>query len=308
MLTRVIDDIAGGKSGNQNAAQRMLDLKVAKLPEIQQDNTDRNRTSPFAFTGMKFEFRAVGSSQSIAFPVMLLNAAVAEAIAELSAKLRKKLHDEKMPVDDAVLAVVAEAFRETKAIRFEGNGYSNEWVDEAARRGLPNHRRTPEALEQLVCASSQALFSSLGILSHEELESRFHVRMERYVKDMLIEMTTLKEMVDTLVLPAGLRCHGELAQSAAAARAAGITIVPQVAQANHIGTLVQELQARRDALVAVLDQAEGLHHDPTACAKLLTGAGADAMAAVRDRADALELQLPDELWPLPKYREMLFPV
>ncbi|MCU0626433.1 MAG: glutamine synthetase III [Gemmatimonadaceae bacterium] len=307
-LTHVIEEIAEGRSGTSSAAQRMLDLKVAKLPEIQQDNTDRNRTSPFAFTGMKFEFRAVGSSQSIAFPVMLLNAAAAEAIAELTAKLRKRLHDEKQPVDDAVLAVVAEAFRETKAIRFEGNGYSHEWVDEAARRGLPNFRRTPEALEQLVTAQSRALFVDLGILSEVELESRFHVRMERYVKDMLIEMHTLKEIVDTLVLPAGLAFHGQLAEAAAHARAAGISIVPQVEKANHVGTLVQELQARRDTLVRVLDQADGLHHDPVACAKLLTGAGADAMAAVRDRCDTLELATPDALWPLPKYREMLFPV
>ncbi|MCU0619230.1 MAG: glutamine synthetase III [Gemmatimonadaceae bacterium] len=308
MLTRVIEDIADGKSGNQNAAQRMLDLGVAKLPEIQQDNTDRNRTSPFAFTGMKFEFRAVGSTQSIAFPVMLLNAAVAEAIVELTAKLRAKLHDEKQPVDDAVLAVVAEAFRETKAIRFEGNGYSQEWVEEAARRGLPNYRRTPEALEQLVSERAKALFAATGILSEAELESRFHVRVERYVKDMLIEMTTLKEIVDTLVLPAVLEYHGSLATAAAAAKAAGIAIVPQVATANHVGTLIQELQARRDTLVSVLDQADGLHHDPLACAKLLTSAGADAMAAVRDRCDTLELVTPDERWPLPKYREMLFPV
>ena len=308
MLTRVIEDIASGKSGNQNAAQRMLDLGVAKLPEIQQDNTDRNRTSPFAFTGMKFEFRAVGSTQSIAFPVMLLNAAAAEAIAELTAKLRKKLHDEKVPVDDAVLAVVAEAFRETAVIRFEGNGYSQEWVEEAARRGLPNFRRTPEALEQLISAQAKALFTGTGILSEAELESRFHVRVERYVKDMLIEMTTLKEIVDTLVIPAVLEYHGSLAAAAANAKAAGIAIVPQVATANHVGTLIQELQARRDTLVSVLDQADGLHHDPLACAKLLTSAGADAMAAVRDRCDTLELVTPDERWPLPKYREMLFPV
>ena len=149
MLTKVINEIADGKTGGKTAAQRMLDLGVNKLPEIAQDNTDRNRTSPFAFTGMKFEFRAVGSSQSIAFPVMLLNAAAAEAIAEMTVEL-KKLIKKGTAVDDAVLAVVSKAFRETKAVRFEGNGYSEAWVKEAAKRGLPNFRKTPEALEQLV--------------------------------------------------------------------------------------------------------------------------------------------------------------
>jgi glutamine synthetase len=280
---------------------------VAKLPEVAQDNTDRNRTSPFAFTGMKFEFRAVGSSQSIAFPVMLLNAAAAEAISEMTDKLRTLIGDG-MPVDEAVLNVVSEAFRETKAVRFEGNGYSAEWVDEAARRGLPNYRKTPEALEQLITPQSRETLTSLGILSNAELESRFHVRMERYVKDVMIELITLKEIVDTLILPAAFKYFGDLASAAAHAVTAGISIVPQVAQANHIGTMIQELQSRRDALSSVIERAEGMHHDPTAQAKLLTAEGTDIAAAVRDRCDALEVVVADDCWPLPKYREMLFPV
>jgi glutamine synthetase len=306
-LTKLMNEIAEGRAAGKSAVQRMLDLGVNKLPEVAQDNTDRNRTSPFAFTGMKFEFRAVGSSQSIAFPVMLLNAVVAEAIAELTAKLKQKLHDG-LSTDDAVLAVVAEAFKETKAVRFEGNGYSAEWVEEAARRGLPNHRKTPEALEQLLTPTSRAVLTEYGILSDAELESRFHVRMERYVKDVMIELSTLKEIIDTMILPAAFGYHGTLSASAAAAHTAGITIVPQVAQANHIGTLIQELQTQRDALVSIIDRADGLHHDPTEQAKLLTSAGADTALAARERCDALELVIADELWPLPKYREILFPV
>ena len=306
-LTKLIDEIAEGRAAGKTAAQRMLDLGVNKLPEVAQDNTDRNRTSPFAFTGMKFEFRAVGSSQSIAFPVMLLNAAAAEAITEMTVKLKAQLGNG-IAVDDAVLAIVSEAFRETKAVRFEGNGYSAEWVEEAARRGLPNFRRTPEALEQLITPSSRKTLTELGILSDAELESRFHVRMERYVKDVMIELITLKEMVDSLILPAAFSYYGSLATAAAAAHTAGITVVPQVAQANHIGTLIQELQTRRDALASVIDRAEGLHHDPTAQAKLLTSDGTDTAEAVRSRCDALELVVADDTWPLPKYREILFPV
>ena len=306
-LTKVIDEIAEGRTGGKTAAQRMLDLGVNKLPEVAQDNTDRNRTSPFAFTGMKFEFRAVGSSQSIAFPVMLLNAAAAEAIGEMTEKLRQLIADG-TPVDDAVLAVVSEAFRETKAVRFEGNGYSAEWVDEAASRGLPNFVKTPEALEQMITPQSRHTLTSLGILSDAELESRFHVRMERYVKDVLIEMLTLKEIIDTLILPAAFKYHGMLAQAAASAHTGGITVIPQIAQANHVGTMILELQTRRDTLVSVLDRADGLHHDVTVQAKLLTSEGTAAAESARDRCDALELVVDDSMWPLPKYREILFPV
>ncbi|HUO51603.1 MAG TPA: glutamine synthetase III, partial [Gemmatimonadaceae bacterium] len=187
-LTRMINSIVAGKGGSTNAAQALIKLGVAKLPEIERDNTDRNRTSPFAFTGAKFEFRAVGGSASIAFPVMLLNATVAEAIAELTAELRPLLKKSRS-VDDAVLKVVRSAFRDTSAVRFEGNNYSDVWVREAEKRGLPNFRRTPEALAQMVTKQSRALFQKMGILSKEELESRYHVRLERYVKDMLIELT-----------------------------------------------------------------------------------------------------------------------
>jgi len=307
MLTRVIEEIASGKPSNGSAAAQMIQLGVAKLPEIQKDNTDRNRTSPFAFTGMKFEFRAVGASASIAFPTMLLNAVAAEAIDELTTKLREAKKTTKS-IDDAVLQVVSEAFRETASVRFEGNNYSEEWVEEAARRGLLNLRRTPEALAQMVTAQSRAMFSRLGILSEVELESRFHVRIERYVKDMLIELHTLQQMVDTLVLPAAAAYANELAAGAAHAKSAGISVIPQVAMANRLGELIVQLQEGRAALGAAIDRAEAMHDEPEAQAKLLTSEGADTMARVRACCDALELSVADSSWPLPKYREMLFPV
>ena len=306
MLTRVIESIASGKASS-NASQAMIKLGVARLPEIEKDNTDRNRTSPFAFTGNKFEFRAVGSSASIAFPIVLLNAAVAESIAELTEEIRGSMKRGKA-VEDVVLAVVQKAFTESAAIRFEGNNYSSEWVAEARQRGLPNLRRSPEALEQLTTRQSRTLLTKLGIFSKEELESRYHVRLERYVKDMLIEMHTLREMVDTLILPAAFSYSGTLAASAAHAVSAGIANVPQVQAANEVGGMITALRASRDTLDAVITKAEAMHDDLPKQAKLLTGAGADAMAAVRDGADALELKVADDIWPLPKYREMLFPV
>jgi glutamine synthetase len=294
-------------ASGEHAAQQLIQLGVAKLPEIEKDNTDRNRTSPFAFTGNKFEFRAVGSSQSIAFPVMLLNAAVAEAIADLTAKLREELKRTKA-VDDAVLAVVRESFRQSSAVRFEGNGYSEEWVREAEGRGLKNLRRTPEALEELMTAEAKALFASTGILTDPELESRYHVRVERYVKDMLIEVDTLTQIVDTLVLPAAYGYANALARGAAHAKQAGIKSAPQVAAAERVGGLIEALEAARTRLGEVADRAAHMHGEPSECGRLLTGEGADAIAAVRAASDALELVLPDDQWPLPKYREMLFPV
>src|SRR5690348_9545453 len=171
MLTKVIEAIASGRRAT-SAEQEMIKLGVARLPEIEKDNTDRNRTSPFAFTGAKFEFRAVGSSQSIAFPIVLLNATVAEAIGELTDAIRKELKTTESR-DDAVLKVIRDAFKKTTAVRFEGNNYSDAWVKEAKKRGLPNFRRTPEALGQIVTKPSRELFMNLGILTKEEIDSRY---------------------------------------------------------------------------------------------------------------------------------------
>ncbi|MBK5188724.1 MAG: glutamine synthetase type III [Gemmatimonadaceae bacterium] len=307
MLTRVIEDIAAGKTSPTNAQQAMIKLGVARLPEVEKDNTDRNRTSPFAFTGAKFEFRAVGASQSIAFPVMLLNATVAEALGELTVALKSALKRTKS-VDDAVLEVVRDAFKETAAVRFEGNNYSSDWVVEAAKRKLLNLRRTPEALAQLLTKESRAVLTKLGILSKPEIESRFHIRLERYVKDMLIEIHTLEELIDTMVLPAAFSYLAGLAKSAADAKTAGVKVTPQLDAANSIAKMIQELQTRREALGKVAAKAEGMHEELEGQAKLLTSDGADRMADVRESSDALELVVSDDLWPLPKYREMLFPL
>jgi glutamine synthetase len=305
MLTGMLDEITSGKVRG-SAEEQMLRLGVAKLPEIKRDNTDRNRTSPFAFTGQKFEFRAVGGSQSIAFPIMVLNAAVAEALGELTEQLREKLNGSKK-ADDAVLAVVRESFAESAPIRFEGNNYSQEWVEEAERRGLPNLKRAPEALAQLVTPQSRALFNRLGILSEDELESRYHVKLERYSKDILIELNVLREMVDTMVLPTAFQYLGVLTRAAADARTAGISVAPQAAAAEELGRLVEDLRARRGGLDQVIRDAAEIQ-DPQGQADFLSEQRARCLEDVRALCDQIELTVPDVLWPLPKYREMLFPV
>jgi glutamine synthetase len=306
MLTDMIESMIHEKSA-ASAEEEMMKLGVARIPEIRRDTTDRNRTSPFAFTGAKFEFRAVGSSQSIAFPVALLNAAVAEAIGELTQELRGEL--EKIPkTDDAVLRVVRRAFKATSAVRFEGNNYSAEWVKEAAKRGLPNYRRTPEALAQLATKPAKKCLVGLGVLTEEELDSRYHVRLERYIKDMLIELHMLREMVDTLVLPAAYSYASALADAAAKSRAARITVIPQIETANAIGKMIKDLQKHRAVMLKVIAKADTMHEELPELAELLTHQAADAMAAVRSCCDAIEGAIDDDCWPLPKYREMLFPV
>ncbi len=307
MLTSVVEDIAAGKAGKGSAEATMLKLGVDKLPEVVQDNTDRNRTSPFAFTGAKFEFRAVGGSQSIAFPVMLLQTAVAEALDELCGSLEKALKSAKT-TGDAVLSVVQEAFKSTTAVRFEGNNYSDEWVVEAKKRGLPNLRRTPEALAAMVDDTSRALFAATGVLTEPELHSRYHIRLERYNKDLLIEMHTLQQMIDTQVLPACYTYLGDLAGDAGRGSTSGINLQPLINAANAVSNQVAALQKARTDLSKVLAKAEALHDELVAQGELISTAGREAMDAVRAASDALELTVGDAYWPLPRYREMLFPV
>jgi glutamine synthetase len=306
MLTDMIDSIIHEK-GNVSAEEEMMKLGVARIPEIKRDTTDRNRTSPFAFTGAKFEFRAVGSSQSIAFPVALLNAAVAEAISEITDELRAEAKKTER-VDDAVFKIVRRVFKETTPVRFEGNNYSEEWVKEAAKRGLPNLKRTPEALAQLVTKSSKKCLIGLGILTDEELESRYHVRLERYIKDILIELHTLREIVDTLVLPAVFSYSSQLLEAVTRAKSARIASIPQVEATTRLHKQIKELQKHRATLEKVIVKAESMHESLEDCAAFLTQQGADAMASVRGACDALEVMVDDDCWPLPKYREMLFPV
>jgi glutamine synthetase len=238
---------------------------------------------------------------------MLLQAAVAEAIGEIIEQLKAELKTSKS-TDDAALTVAAKAFKESSAVRFEGNNYSDEWVVEAKQRGLLNLRRTPEALAQLLTDDAKALFKNTHILTEVELESRYHVRLERYVKDILIELHTIQQMIDTQVLPAAYAYLGTLAASAGQGATAGINMQPVVDAANSVSKLVATLQKKRAELAKVITKAEHMHDDLGGQAGYLTTTGCETMGEVRAAADAIELAIGDEYWPLPRYREMLFPV
>jgi glutamine synthetase len=303
MLTRILDEIEKGAITDKGAEQAVIKLGVSQLPEVMKDNTDRNRTSPFAFTGNKFEFRAVGSSASTAFPVTILNTAIADGMSEVIHILKEKIKGGKK-VEEAMIEVVKQIATETKKIRFEGNGYSDEWVIEAEKRGLPNLRRTPEALHQMVESKSVELFTKYEVFSEAEVHSRYHVRLERYLKNMMIEVDTLKAMIDTQVLPAACAYAGDLASTVVSMKAAGVP-APQSATLSKISQAIQSLQTKRTELETIYGKVEHLHTEEEK-AKALSSDVFQLMAEIRTYSDELESLVGDDYWPLPKYREMLF--
>ena len=270
-----------------------VELGATSLPVLPRDATDRNRTSPFAFTGNKFEFRAVGSSAPIYWPQTVLNTAVADSLKSLADEL-----DKLDPNDfDGLGGVLSEIVRGNKQVLFEGNGYSEEWHAEAARRGLPNNRTTVDALPSLTTPKAVALFSSFGVLSERELAARADINWEKYVKVQNIEASTALDIARTMILPAAVTYLGRLA---AAGSSAGVRHVSDVVAA-HVDTLVERIHALEHAQHEAHEQ-----ESVPAEARVYVDAVIPAQNALREVADILETLVPDDLWPLPKYRELLF--
>jgi glutamine synthetase len=288
-LTKVFEAISSG-SGDPHTPGSFLELGAEVLPPLPMHGGDRNRTSPFAFTGNKFEFRALGSSQSLAFPNTVLNTIVAEAIDELSDKLEAKGTGD-LPA--AVSAVVKEAYDANKQICFDGDNYDEAWHKEAEEvRGLKNLRTTPDALPEVLAAPTVSMMEKYKVLNERELESRFEVWLEQYIIRANIEAETADTMARTLILPAALRYL-------ALGDEAGIGAVGE-----ETTPLVDELVAAIKELDEANEYPEGLEGmDLAIHARDKQVAG---MARVREVADRLEKIVPDDLWPLPKYAEMLF--
>jgi len=291
-LEDVIDQLAKG-AASASKQSGSLELGVTSLPALSMDATDRNRTSPFAFTGNKFEFRAVGSSAPIYWPQTVLNVAVAESLKELA----DALDGLKAGDFEGLTKILSKTVRENKQVLFEGNGYSEEWHAEAAKRGLPNNRTTVDALPALETAKAKRLFSSFGVLSERELAARADISWEHYVKVSNIEASCALDIARTLILPAAVRYLGELGS---AGGSKGV-----VAVSGRVGGLV-------DGLVAAIDALEHAQHAAHEAGSIHAEARAfahhviPAQAALREVADELETVVSDELWPLPKYRELLF--
>ena len=290
---------------NKHAVQMDIGAKV--LPHFIKDTTDRNRTSPFAFTGNKFEFRMLGSAASVANPNIVLNTAVAEVLAEFSAAL-KDVPEEEM--ESAVHALLKKTIEEHKRIIFNGNGYTDEWVEEAEKRGLYNLKTTPDALPHFIAEKNIALFTKHGIFTKEELFSRYEIWLENYYKTINIESNTLAEMIQKQVIPSVYTYVEKLADTAAAKKSvvAGISVASEAALISKLSTLADTMAKDLETLKADTAKALASSNDVLACSKAYQGTVLEDMEALRKSADEAEALIPDELLPYPTYDELLFSI
>jgi glutamine synthetase len=290
----------GAKSSKQGG---LFVTGVSVLPPLPKEAGDRNRTSPFAFTGNKFEFRAVGSSQNIAGPNTVLNTIVAESLDFIATKLEAEVKAGK-DLNKAIQDLLPGIFKESKKVVFNGNNYSEEWHQEAEKRGLPNLKSTVDVLPVIIRKDSIDLFTKYKVYSEKELNSRFNILSEAYVKIVTIEAQTGLVMAKTIILPAAMRYYTEIAESVAAGKSAGVASPPG---ADLLATLSGAINDFTKA-TAVLEKALSHHGDGDAFAhaKHIKERVLPALGELRKIADQLELLVADDLWPLPAYREMLF--
>lgn len=307
-LTELVQNIINGKSGDGKLTGRTIDFGVSTLPSLARDDSDRNRTSPFAFTGNKFEFRAVGSSQSIAWPNTILNAIVAESLDFMATEI-EKLTKSGTELNVAVEKVVKDVLSQNERILFNGDNYSQEWHDEAEKRGLPNLKSTIEALPVLTDDDAKKLFAKYGILQEDELDSRYNIMLEGFCKTINVEALLTANIATTMILPAALEYQTRVATTIVQTKQAisGINLTSQEGMLREVAEKVSKLRENIELLESLRHSSkEDEHDDLYAHAKFYQNKVIPAMNDVRTVADELELIVDDSLWPLPKFREMLY--
>jgi len=301
-LNDIIEQIerGGAKTSKQGG---MFETGVSILPKLPKEAGDRNRTSPFAFTGNKFEFRAVGSSMNIAGPNTILNAIVAESLDYIATNLEKAVAGGK-DLNKAIQELLPGIIKENKKVVYNGDNYTEEWHKEAEKRGLPNIKNTVDCLPVINKKEIIDLLTKYKVYTERELQSRFHILGENYIKTVNIEGQLMSYIARTLILPAALRYQGEVAQAVNATKAAGLDAAAQAEMLKTLSLTVSDFQKGITALEKALGHhAEG---DAFAHAKHMRDQVIPAMAELRKQGDKLETMVADDLWPLPTYREMLF--
>ncbi len=304
MLSDILDQIEEG--GPQKTKRGgTIDLGAHILPQIPRHSGDRNRTSPFAFTGNKFEFRAVGSSTPVAWPNTVLNTIIAESLDDIATELEKRAGKNPTPrkLETAVKSVLKDAVKKHRRVVFDGDNYSEEWHQEAEERGLPCLRTTADALPCLKSKKALGLFNKYGVLNNRELRARVEVLFDQYITVMSIESETMIDMLRSYVLPAALRFQAELAEAATASQAAGIECPGTVEQLRQHVRHIEELQS---AIANLKNVASRNNRSPEALARHIRDKVIPAMDAARRVADTIEQEVSDDLWPLPGYSEMMF--
>jgi len=282
-----------------------LDLGALTLPQIPRHSGDRNRTSPFAFTGNKFEFRAVGSTASVAWPTTVFNVIAAESLDVITTELERAAGTNPTPakLQSAVLGVLKKVVKEHKRVVFDGDGYSPEWHKEAERRGLPHLRDSVDAFPVLKAKKTVDLFKKYGIFTKAEVESRYHIAVEKYVKQLGIEAEMMIAMTKTMILPAALRQQTLIAETVNASESAGVDCEDTVAA---LDAFVRMVRAMRTALAALEKTVDHEDADPLRHATHIRSKVRPAMATLRTAVDAIENEVAADLWPMPTYRELLF--
>lgn len=299
-LADVFDQIAKGAATRSKGKGTMI-IGVDTLPHLPTDAGDRNRTSPFAFTGNRFEFRAPGSGQTVAVPMIVINTIMADSLDYMATVLETAVAAGE-DFDTAVQKLLTDVITEHGAVVFNGDGYSDDWQIEAAARGLPNLKTSLEAIPELIKPEAVEVFSKYGVFNERELHSRYEVRLEQYVLTIAVEAKLTEEIASTVVLPAAIRYQTELAQNVAALKAAGIE--PSLSALESVSAPIVAITAAVEALRSALaDHSAQTSLEEAAHAK---DALLSAMAAVRAAADKLEGVVADDLWPLPTYQEMLY--
>jgi glutamine synthetase len=301
-LEDVVDQLVETGAAKNVKKGGMLMTGVKTLPDFEKDATDRNRTSPFAFTGNKFEFRMVGSADSIASPNTTLNAIVAEAFCEAADQLEKAKDFNK-----AVHDMIKKNFTEHQRVIFNGNGYSDEWVAEAEKRGLPNIRSSIEAASSLTTKKAVKLFEKFGIFTKKELESREEIIYETYAKSINIEALTMIDMAGKQIIPAVIAYSRELADTINSVKAAGGDTSVESAQLKEIGTLLSKMQKALNSLRAEEKKAAAVT-DPEKQAFYYKDRIISLMKELREPADELEMLVDKDLWPIPTYGDLMFEV
>jgi len=304
-LEEIVDALVAG-SETRSRQRDHIQLGVSTLPPLPQDTSDRNRTSPFAFTGNKFELRAAGSSQTIAYPNMALNTAVAEAFSYLSDEIEKRSGsgDRRQVIQD----VVRETLTKHHRILFSGDNYSREWEREAERRGLAHFRNTPDALASFANEKTLALFEKHRVLTRREAVARSNVFHAAYVHRIGVEAISTFQIASTAILPAAIEYQTKLARSIYETKrvASAIDLTEQEKLLSYVSDTINRLRAGITNLQELHHRSEESGDDPIAAARFCRDQLLPAMEEVRARADQLEQVVEDSLWPLPKYRELLF--
>ncbi|MEN6423481.1 MAG: glutamine synthetase III [Smithella sp.] len=303
-LTQILENIQRGTVTKATNAE-IIDLGISSLPTVSKDNTDRNRTSPFAFTGNKFEFRAVGSSQNIASPTLVINTIVAESLDELAEKIKAK---ETKNINQAVFEILKDEITYIKPILFNGDNYSKEWEKEAERRGLPNEKTTPTALKAMITKKGLDLFEKYEVLSNLEVKSRQLIHLERYIKDLEIEVKCLNNICLNQIIPVAVDYQKKLADAINRTKEAlgsAAVVSSEIELLKKIIDLINSIYAINKEIQQKVEAAESLS-DEQKKAEALSAKVKPMMDELREYVDALEILVDDEMWPLPKFWEMLF--